>query len=155
MKSGSTAGKVIAAFLFGLGLCLSCLLIVAANSQNARAAAFDVDIQHDENDSGCTPGDCSLREAIIAANTSAGRQHDAVHSRVGMGFHLAIISLLYALRSPFPTRRPCRWRGGSAIIGFWGQRVQEFGIVALPAAASDAASKKFHRPAGRPHRPRR
>lgn len=36
----------------------------------ARAGSFTVDVTTDENDGSCTDGDCSLRDAIILANTN-------------------------------------------------------------------------------------
>jgi CSLREA domain-containing protein len=44
------------------------LFIFTSLSGRVNAASFIVDITTDENDSSCVVGDCSLREAIIAAN---------------------------------------------------------------------------------------
>ena len=72
MELRSTSGRLIAAFLFGLGLFLTWLLLPPSALPGARAATFGVDVYDDENDGSCAPSDCSLREAIIAANSAAG-----------------------------------------------------------------------------------
>lgn len=59
--------KAVLAGVLGLGLILV-LFGVLGGSPIARAANFNVDVTNDENDGSCDPGDCSLREAIIAAN---------------------------------------------------------------------------------------
>lgn len=55
--------------LVSLGLATSTFL--AAPPPTARADSFTVDIQSDQNN-GCTLGACSLREAILAANSASG-----------------------------------------------------------------------------------
>ncbi|HKY63925.1 MAG TPA: choice-of-anchor Q domain-containing protein [bacterium] len=44
--------------------------LFAALTSNARAAVFDVTTAVDEADGSCADGDCSLRDAILAANSS-------------------------------------------------------------------------------------
>ncbi len=55
----------------GLGLSLVFLWLMGASLPNVvHAADFTVTTTADENDGSCTPGHCSLREAIIAANSN-------------------------------------------------------------------------------------
>ena len=49
-----------------------CLLIALAASSTAGAATFQVTRTDDPAPDGCTRHDCSLREAVLAANTLAG-----------------------------------------------------------------------------------
>jgi CSLREA domain-containing protein len=53
--------------IVGIALLLA-LSGLLGGSPLVRAAGFSVDVTNDENDGSCDPGDCSLREAIIAAN---------------------------------------------------------------------------------------
>lgn len=55
----------------GVSICLALLAPFAVASPIARADSFVVDIQSDENN-GCSVGACSLREAILAANSTGG-----------------------------------------------------------------------------------
>jgi CSLREA domain-containing protein len=61
--------KVFFAGIVGVALVLV-LFVSMGGSPVVRAASFSVDVTNDENDLSCDPGDCSLREAIIAANTN-------------------------------------------------------------------------------------
>lgn len=54
-----------------VSLSLACSTLFAAQPPTAHASSFTVDIQFDQNDA-CTVGACSLREAIIAANSASG-----------------------------------------------------------------------------------
>jgi len=61
------------ALALGLGLTLGPLwLLVAGPVSPARAMSITVDTTTDEHDGNCWDGDCSLRDAIIAANNSPG-----------------------------------------------------------------------------------
>jgi fibronectin-binding autotransporter adhesin len=59
--------KVFLTGVLGLALTLALLWLLGAVPL-VRAAGFTVDVTNDENDGSCDAGDCSLREAIIAAN---------------------------------------------------------------------------------------
>jgi uncharacterized repeat protein (TIGR01451 family)/CSLREA domain-containing protein len=61
--------KLLTALFLGLGLTLALVWLLGDGPLPvARAANFAVDIFTDENDSSCSDGDCSLRDAIIIAN---------------------------------------------------------------------------------------
>jgi CSLREA domain-containing protein len=48
-----------------------------ASPRQASATVYEVDVVADENDGSCTDGDCSLRDAIGAANAQTGP--DSIH----------------------------------------------------------------------------
>lgn len=74
----------LVAAVTGLGLTLALVLLLGGQSAPvARAASFTVDVLYDEFDGSCTPGDCSLREAIIDANFDAA----ADEITLGPGLH--------------------------------------------------------------------
>ncbi len=78
----------IATTLAALGLVLALVLLLGGERLPVvHAESFTVDILHDENDGSCTPGDCSLREAIIDAN--ANGQADVI--TLGPGTHTLTI----------------------------------------------------------------
>lgn len=60
--------KLFIALILGLGLTVGLVGLVGNGLTLVHAASFTVDVTNDENDGSCAPGDCSLREAIIAAN---------------------------------------------------------------------------------------
>ena len=62
-------------FAIGLGLGLALVLLWTLGgglAPTAHAASFTVTRTDDPAPDGCTPGDCSLREAIIDANAAPG-----------------------------------------------------------------------------------
>jgi len=73
----------------GLGLALALLWVLGEGvSPMARAASFTVTRTDDPAPDGCVPGDCSLREAIIAANAHLGE--DTI--TLGPGTHTLAIT---------------------------------------------------------------
>ncbi|MCA3748338.1 MAG: CSLREA domain-containing protein [Rubrobacter sp.] len=63
---------LIRAPALALAALLATALLLAALSDPARADTFTVTKTQDTNDGSCLPDDCSLREAVIAANTRPG-----------------------------------------------------------------------------------
>jgi CSLREA domain-containing protein len=60
--------RMVITLALGLGLTLALLWLLGDGLPIVHAVDFTVDVTNDENDGSCLPGDCSLREAIIAAN---------------------------------------------------------------------------------------
>jgi len=82
--------KLLVAFALGLGLVLALVLTLSTVEGRlpvARADSFTVNVTNDENDGSCSDGDCSLRDAIIEANTNA----EADSITLGAGPHVLTI----------------------------------------------------------------
>lgn len=84
--------KLLTTFFLGLGLTLALVgLLARGRVPVVRADSFIVGVTNDENDGSCTPGDCSLREAIVAANGN----DEADNITLGAGTHVLTITGTY------------------------------------------------------------
>ena len=77
------------------------LLLLGTTVQTAFAASFVVSKTADTNDGTCN-GDCSLREAVTAANAAA--TDDTITFAAGANGGIDLSSALPALASPFSRR---------------------------------------------------
>jgi fibronectin-binding autotransporter adhesin len=71
-----------------MALPLTVIALLAAASA-AEASTFEVTREDDPAPAGCTAADCSLREAVIAANASPGRDTILVEPIVGYDLEIA------------------------------------------------------------------
>lgn len=67
-----------------------CLLILLLAAAPVRAIDITVDILGDPEPNGCTPGHCSLREAVILANSLAGPDRILLPATPGVPLQLTI-----------------------------------------------------------------
>jgi CSLREA domain-containing protein len=71
-KEKTVKKKMFVTFILGLGLTLALLVLLESSSVTAAPVAVITVTKVTDDNGTCQPSDCSLREAIIAANASPG-----------------------------------------------------------------------------------
>jgi hypothetical protein len=75
----------------GLAVAVASLVALSLGAGSASARTFKANLLGDPTPNGCTAGNCSLREAVLAANTRSG--FDSIVLRPGKVYRLAIVGL--------------------------------------------------------------
>jgi CSLREA domain-containing protein len=75
----------------GLAVAIISLIALSLGAGSASARTFRANLLGDPTPNGCTAGNCSLREAVLAANSRSG--FDSIVLRPGKVYRLALVGL--------------------------------------------------------------